>query len=390
MNGDRQRVRLMLLRAFAALSSPLRPRRVPALPAAPRILLIRPDHIGDLLFATPALRALRRALPDAHLACTVGPWGQAVLENNPHLDEIIVCEFPAFTRKPKASLLAPYRTLWKWADQLRLWHFDLAIVLRFDHWWGALLTYLAGIPRRVGYDILQCRPFLSRAVPYVGQRHEVLQNLTLVEQAIQESGRDVLKDPGTLEFVVTHKDREHIAGYLTEHGVKQDQNVVAIHPGAGAAVKQWRAEAFAEVADAIVHRRKVNVVITGSRDELDLAWSVYARMHSDAIVAAGDTTLGQLGALFRRCGLVIGPDCGPLHLAVATGTPTVHLYGPVDPHKFGPWGEPDKHLVLTSDRECIPCNHLDYSAEELPSHPCVREITSEAVLAAAQQLLGST
>lgn len=389
MNGDRQRLRRMLLRAFAALSSPLRPRSVPALRTAPRILLIRPDHIGDLLFATPALRALRKTVPDAHLACMVGPWGQAVLENNPYVDEIVVCEFPAFTRKPKADLLAPYRTLRKWADQLRSSHFDLAIVLRFDHWWGALLTYLAGIPQRVGYDIPECRPFLSRAVPYVGQQHEVVQNLTLIKQAIQDSGRDVLKYPDTLEFVVTQKDREYIAGYLTERGVKEDQDVVAFHPGAGAAVKQWRTEAFAEVADAIVHRWKVNVVITGSRDELDLAWSVYARMQCEAIVAAGDTTLGQLAALFRRCSLVIGPDCGPLHLAVATGTPTVHLYGPVDARKFGPWGEPDRHLVLTSDRECIPCDRLDYSAEELPSHPCVREISSEVVLAAAGQLLGS-
>ena len=146
-------------------------------------------------------------------------------------------------------------------------------------------------------------------------------------------------------------------------------------------------EAWAQVADAIADRWQARIVITGGRDELDLAWSVYARMYSDAIVAAGDTTLGQLAALFERCRLVMGPDCGPLHLALATGTPTVHLHGPVDPRKFGPWGDPEKHLVLTSDRECIPCNRLDYSFQELPSHPCVREITTEAVLGAADRLL---
>jgi lipopolysaccharide heptosyltransferase II len=414
MSASRQRLRLALLRAFAALSWPLIRRRAPALPAAPRILLIRPDHVGDLLFATPALRALREALPDAHLACMVGPWGQAVLAGNPNLDEIIVCEFPAFTRKPKVSLLAPYRLLRTWAASLRSLRFDMAIVLRFDHWWAALLAYLAGIPSRVGYDISECRPFLTQALPYANQRHEVLQNWTLVEQAVKAYRDEAFGRVSSLgprisypghgssnqkatwdclaptEFAVLPKDQEHIARYLARGGVTVGQDLVAIHPGAGAAVKLWRAEAWAQVADALIHRWRVGIVITGSGDELDLAWSVYARMHSHATVAAGDTTLGQLAALFQRCRVVIGPDCGPLHLAVATGAPTVHLYGPVDPVKFGPWGDPEKHLVLTSDRDCIPCNRLDYSAQELPSHPCVREITAEAVLEAAQRLLQRT
>jgi len=130
------------------------------------------------------------------------------------------------------------------------------------------------------------------------------------------------------------------------------------------------------------------IVITGSRDELDLAWSVSARMRSEAIVAAGDTSLAQLAALFARCRLVLGPDCGPLHLAVAAGTPTVHLYGPVDVHKFGPWGAPERHLVVTSNRACIPCDRLDYSPEELADHPCVREIPVHDVVEAARKLLG--
>ncbi len=387
MSPSRQRLRLALLRAFAALSSPLRRGRLHVLPAAPRILVIRPDHIGDLLFATPALRVLRKAFPSAHLACMVGPWGRAVLENNPHLSEIIVCEFPAFSRRLKASLLAPYRKLHEWAAQLESRRFDMAIVLRFDHWWGALLTYSAGIPRRLGYAIPECQPFLTRVVPYISLQHEVQQDVTLIEQAVQESGRQVPEAPLTLEFEIPARDQEYIASYLAEHGVTADQGLVAIHPGAGAPVKQWGPEAFAAVADAIARRWRFKVVITGARDELDLAWSIYARMRFDPIVAAGETSLGQLAALFQRCRLVIGPDCGPLHLAVAAGTPTVHLYGPVDPRKFGPWGKPEKHLVVSSHRECVPCNRLDYSAQELPSHPCVREIPVQAVLEAAQKLL---
>lgn len=397
MSASRQRARLVMLRSFATLSVPARPRIPPAFPNAPRILVLRPDHIGDLLFATPALHALRLALPQAHLTCMVGPWGQAVLEHNPNLDELILCDFPGFSRKPKGPALAPYRELRRWAERLKAECFDLALVLRFDHWWGALLSYLAGVPHRVGYDLAECKPFLTRAVPYVSQRHEVLQNLTLVHEALESAGvvatsvtssrestlQVVAARP--LEYVITAEDEEYTAQYLRAHGVQAGQTLVAIHPGAGAPVKLWRAEGWAEVADAIACRWRARVVLTGGRDELALAWSVYARSQCEPIVVAGRTSLGQLAALFRRCRLVLGPDCGPLHLAVAVGTPTVHLYGPVDRQKFGPWGPADKHLVITSGRDCIPCNRLDYGARELQQHPCVCEISVSAVLEAVER-----
>jgi ADP-heptose:LPS heptosyltransferase len=396
MSAERQRMRLALLRLFGMVSAALRPAAPSGLPAKPRVLLMRPDHIGDLLFATPAIRALREALPEAHLACLVGPWGEAVLHDNPHLDEILLCEFPGFTRQPKGSWLAPYRTLWHWARQLQPAHFDLALVLRFDHWWGALLAYLTGIPIRIGYDIAECRSFLTDAVPYASARHEVLQNLTLVQHALSCFGRgagpvaSVDPDSGPLEFAVQAKDRQWVDRYLAEHGVTPEQDLVAVHPGAGAAVKLWRSEAWSELADLLSERWSVCVVITGSRGELDLAWSVYAYMNEEAIVAAGATTLGQLAALFQRCRLVLGPDCGALHLAVAVGTPTVHLYGPVDVRKFGPWGDALRHVVVTSGRDCIPCNRLDYSAAELSDHPCVREIAVDGVLSMANRLLSQS
>lgn len=395
MRGSRQLLRFALLRAFAAL--PLHPtltgRNVGG--EAPRILLIRPDHIGDVLFATPALRVLRQACPDAHLVAMVGPWGRAVIEHNPNLDELIVCEFPAFSRRPKASFLAPYRLLQQWAGQLRSQRFDLAIVLRFDHWWGALLACLAGIPQRVGYDIPECRPFLTEAVPYDSHRHEVEQNLTLIKAAIRVLGTETsvesvavdLAQQNTLDLAITPQDKDYVARYLAQRGVGTAERPIAIHPGAGAAVKLWLPESWARVADTLVTSCAARIVLTGNREELDLAWSVSAHMRADAIVAAGDTSLGQLAALFERCRLVIGPDCGPLHLAVAVGTPTVHLYGPVDAAKFGPWGAPEKHVVVTSNRACIPCNRLDYAAQELPAHPCVRKIAVETVLGAVQKVL---
>lgn len=388
LRTPRQRLRLLLLRLFARLTrnpgfQPGDAKHTEESPPQPaRILVIRPDHLGDLLFTTPALRALRQRYPDAHITALVGPWGATVLSNNPQLDEIISLPFPAFSRQPKASLWQPYRLLFSWARQLR-GRFDLAFVLRFDHWWGTTLAYLARVPRRVGYAMPECTPFLSDPVPYVAGRHEVAQNLSLVLWDVLDKKRpDLLNGPRSkdhpLEFHIPEQANAWVGRALPA------APLIAIHPGAGAAIKLWQVERWAAVGDALAEEMSAKVLLTGAQDERALCLEIAARMKHTVQVMAGETTLDQLAALLSRCRLVLGPDSGPLHLAVALGTPTVHLYGPVDPTTFGPWGLPERHAVITSAWPCIPCNRLDYGVSELAHHPCVREIPVDAVLAAAR------
>ena len=158
-------------------------------PCPRNILLIRPDHLGDLLFVTPGLHALRTALPDARLTLLVGPWNLDVVRDNPDVDAILTCPFPGFERRPKADALAPYRLLTETAKQLRGEAFDAALILRFDHWWGAWLAAEAGIPARIGYDVPETRPFLTEPVAYTADRHEVLQNTRLLHSGRAERGR---------------------------------------------------------------------------------------------------------------------------------------------------------------------------------------------------------
>jgi heptosyltransferase-2/heptosyltransferase-3 len=401
----RQAARLHLLQLWG--------QRYPkAAPAAPqRILVIRPDHLGDLLFATPALHLLRASFPDAHIAALVGPWGEAVLTGNPDLDETIPCPFPGFTRQPKGSPLEPYRLLRREAHRLAAMQFDLALVLRFDHWWGAWLAAAAGIPQRLGYAIAEVQPFLTQATPYVPGRHEVVQNLALALAAGDGerltvtskrlsvngersaiSGGDGFDSDWRLRFAVGAGDEAAAAALLPA----ADRPVVALHPGSGAAVKRWRSAAWAELAGRLAVEHGAQVIFTGSAGEAELIDPVLALLAGGqplpqaAISLGGQTSLGVLAAVYRRCALVIGPDSGPLHLAVAAGTPTVHLYGPVDRRTFGPWGDPQRHVVVTSDWGCIPCNRLDWPAGALADHGCVRDIAVETVWAAARQRLLAT
>jgi lipopolysaccharide heptosyltransferase II len=389
----RQQVRLALLRLFARLSAPFFPISNIQSPISnlhpSSILLIRPDHLGDLLFTTPALRALRESFPQARITGLVGPWAEAVVASNPCLDEVMLCPFPGLARQPKRSIIEPYIVLWRYARLLRENEFDLAVVLRFDHWWGALLAYLARIPHRVGYDIAEVKPFLTDAVPYVPGRHEVEQNLALAEATGVQGEHPITPAAYPLEFPLRAQDQEFATRYLAEQGMGEDDLLVCIHPGAGAPVKLWRKEGWARVADALVERYGAKVILTGSASEEPLVQAIAERMASQPLVAAGQTTLGGLAALMARCRLVLGVDSGPLHLAVAVGTPTVHLYGPVDSRTFGPWGDPARHVVLASEMDCIPCNRLDYREDELEAHPCVRDISEAQVTEAARRLLDS-
>jgi len=308
------------------------------------------------------------------------------MERNANADQVLVCPFPGFTRQPKPSFLQPYALLGSHARLLQGQGYDLALVLRFDHWWGALLAYWAGIPQRVGYALPELRPFLTQPVLYTPGRHEVEQNLTLIRAAWQRKGPPI-EEAGALEFNPSAEDTEFATRYLVERGIEPQTPLIVIHPGAGAPVKLWRTEGFAQVGDRLVERYKARLLITGSSQEEGLVREIASHMRSQPLIAAGQTTLGQMAALMAHANLVMGVDSGPLHLAVAQGVPTIHLYGPVDHRAFGPWGDLRRHRVVISDLDCIPCNRLDYTPEELGEHPCVRLITVEEVLDVACSLM---
>jgi lipopolysaccharide heptosyltransferase II len=368
-------IRHALLRAIAALPVPTsRSRR------ANRILLIRPDHLGDVLLTTPAIRALRAEHPHTEIHALVGPWSANLLANYPEIDMVLTLPFPGFSRNPKESWRSPYQFALHSASQLRRIRYSSAIIFRPDHWWGAMLAFLAGIPDRVGYDLPDVAPFLTYKVQHQRQ-HVILQNLRLVEGWIGKHDPQAVQ----LHFPVNHDDLSYIKGYLHEWGIGAGDSLICIHPGSGTQVKQWLEEQWAIVADTLADQLDARIVITGSEQELYLAKNIAARMKHSPCITAGDTNIGQLAALFSRSRVVLGPDSGPLHLAAAVGAPTVALFGPADPLEFGTWGDPQKHIVLTSNIDCRPCRVLDWSGDNLEYHPCVREITVGRVLEAARR-----
>lgn len=379
----RQWLRLALLRFYAGVA-PAPRAGLADMPDDARLLVIRPDHLGDVLFMTPALRLLRHARPHAHVTALVGPWAARVLQGNPAVDEVLTCPFPGFTRQRKGSLWEPYRLLYDYAKRLAAQRFDAALILRPDHWWGALLAYRARIPCRLGTARPETIPFLTLALADAPSQHEVARNLALVA-ALPPSpliGEGPAVGAG-LAFYLTDEDRTFADRMLGD----QDAAWIAIHPGAGAPVKRWRPDAWAQVGSILARETGARIILTGSADEARQCQEIAALMQPPPLVLAGQTDLGGLAALYARCRLVLGPDNGPLHLAVAVGTPTVHLYGPADPASFGPWGDPARHRIVTLGIGCSPCRHLDWPKVELGEHPCVWAIPVERVMEEVRRIL---
>jgi heptosyltransferase-2/heptosyltransferase-3 len=359
----------------------------PATPARAELVLLRPDHLGDVLLLLPALERLRRSLPELRIVLVVGPWSQAVVARNPHVDEVLTLPFPGFTRRRPAHPIAPYVQLCRAAVRLRRRGSLAVVVLRDDHWWGAWLSRAAGIAVRAGADHPAVRPYLTHPV-HLSTLHSVERNCELLDAIARLLGGQPPTTPVTpttvpLRWYSWPGSAAEAQALLRAAHI--DRPYIAVHPGAGVAVKRWPVPRWIAVGRQLA-AAGFALVLTGGPDERELADAIRRGIGEQAVSLAGHTTIPVLAEILRGARLVIGPDSGPLHLAVAVETPTVHLFGPSQPEHFGPWGNPARHRVLDAGWRCPSCGNLDSGRPE--GAGCLLAITVDQVLATCWELLG--
>ena len=156
---------------------------LPVLPqrtTADRLLVIRPDHLGDVLLMMPAIRLIKLERPDIELHVICGKWAAELLAPYDEIDVVLTLEFPGFQRQRVSATRNPYLIALDSARMLREIGYGSALVMRPDHWWGAMLAFLAGIRERIGYDKANIAPFLTGRLPHQ-QEHAVLQNMRLAQ-----------------------------------------------------------------------------------------------------------------------------------------------------------------------------------------------------------------
>ena len=334
-----------------------------------RILIVAVNWLGDLIFMTPAIRAIRRAYPEGYIACLVPPRGVDLLCGNPHLDACIPFEESRGWR----GILQ----WWPLVRRLKQERFD-TVFLFHRSFSRTLAACLAGIRFRIGYRTWKRGWLLTEAVDPLPKDsvHKVVGYLKIVEAAgLQADGMHY--DVGLLP-----EDKKAADALLRQWGVCAGDRLVALHPGANWQLKRWPARCFASLADQLTTQCQVKVVFIGDQKDLPLVEQITRQMKTTPLVATGRTSFRQLGALLASTRLLISNDSGPLHLGLAVGIPVVGLFGPTVPDLSGPLDR-TKAVALFGSIGCpVPCYQL-----QCPVNLCMHEIRVEQVLQAAENFL---
>jgi lipopolysaccharide heptosyltransferase II len=322
-----------------------------------KILLVRLRQIGDVVFTTPAIRALRDRFPDAQISYVVEPAAAPIVERNTRLTQVIVA--------PRARGFAGLRRDVLLGLLLRDEHYDVAI----DFHGGpraSLLTWLSRAPIRIGYDIPGRSWMYTRVVARPREltaRHSVVNQWDLLKSlGVAHSSPDAYPVEMPLDPDVVRA----VGWRVAAAGVSPQDRLVVIHVSAGNPFRRWPIASFGDVAAALVtQHQNLCVLITSGPSERDAAGRViaHAREHvqtSDRarVVDCGDFSLSELRALVEGAALYIGGDSGPMHIAATSRVPMISIYGPTLPARSAPWrpAEWPAAAIEVEGLECRPCD----------------------------------
>ena len=186
---------------------------------------------------------------------------------------------------------------------------------------------------------------------------------------------------------LTDDEKKRAEEILAQHGVDLNKPVVGIHPGARKELKCWSPSGYATVADFIISERGGTVLLTGSPDEAKLAQRVADKMKQKAIILAGKTSIRELAAVISQCSLFIFNDSSPMHIAAATNTPTIAIFGPSKSIETAPYGK--GNMVVEKDFPCRYTCDEDVCKYSI-FNECMESITVNDVFKAVKELIEET
>jgi len=357
-----------------------------------RILVVKLASLGDMLTATPSLRALRTSFPEAHIGVLTTLSSAVALRGLDSFDEVITFDKFAFDRPTDALQSLP--SALRLAQDLRSGRWDTLVLLHhltttFGIAKYAALSLGSGAGRRVGLDNGRGRWFLTESAVDggFGWRHEVDYGLAVVRVL----GAQHPHAP-RLELCIAPDDAGWAAARWNELGLRE---TVLLVPGSGAfsRARRWAPERFAAVGRALYDKHGLTpLVLSGlDPDEQRLATSVAEQIGPIARVAPPAPSPQALGALLRRCRLVVANDGGVVHVATAVGAPVVAIFGPSNDRAWGPYPVDDpRHQVVRETLACAPCIHRGHrfgTPQGCPARTCLAILDVPQVLSAVERAL---
>jgi len=335
-----------------------------------KILIVRTDRLGDLILSTPVIKNLRLFFPKSHIAFICRPYTRDALEGNPDLDEVIVYDKYGKQKSLWASI--------KFAFYLRKREFDLAIILHPTNRIH-LITFLAGIPERVGWD-KKLGKLLTKRIKHTkqeGKKHELEYTLDLLRFL------DIPIKHSDTYFPVLPRAKTTVEQLLKDKGIVEDDKFIVIHPSASCPSKRWPQENFRKVIKLLKEKLSFKIIVITSQSEREFGEELVG--DSGVIDLRGRLSIPELGALLKRAALFISNDSGPVHIAASFNTPVISIFGRADsglsPLRWGPGGRRSFHFH--KDVGCTKC--LAHSC--IKGFLCLAKITPQEVVDKAMSFL---
>lgn len=348
----------------------LNPKEAPAF--ARNILVIRLDHIGDVVLSGAMAQNLKTHYKGAKLTFLVSGAGRDLLEGNPFIDEFICYDAPWFKRGRKSVFgLDGFRAL---AKRLKNARFDLGMDPRGDlrH---ILLMRLAGIRYKAGYGITGGGFLLDLEAGYKQGLHAMERNL----QLLGPLGVKIV--PLAPLLYEKSQDRAFVEDFFKKNRIVDRDFKVALHLSAGNPAKNWLEPRSAELIKRLAVDFKARIIVIGAEADKTKNENIINASGAEVVNASGQIPLGKLFALLKRVDLFIGLDSGPAHIAAAAGTPTVVLYsGTNRAAEWSPVGS--RVAVIQKDTQCRGCGKT-----ECDNNICMSLISTEEVMSTVKRLL---
>ncbi|HKY29307.1 MAG TPA: lipopolysaccharide heptosyltransferase II [Pyrinomonadaceae bacterium] len=334
-----------------------------------RVVVRGTNWVGDAVMTIPALRELRRLLPDAYITLATSDWAKELFSQADYLDDLLIQD---------------NRSVFKNSRQWRKHNFDLAVIFP-NSFASALVPFLARVPFRIGYSSDRRKVLLTHAVPlpeWRSSKHEIFYYLNIVSEVGRLLGSEsVVHDPD-ISLQISEQSRQLGRELLHATGCNDAQRVIALCPGSiNSRAKRWPAERYAKLADDLIETLHAQVVLVGSKEELDVSVEVGRHMRNEPIVMTGKTTLAQAVAVLSNVDLLITNDTGPAHIASSLGRPTLVIFGPTNPLTTRPYSATSE--IVRHPPDCAPCMLRDCPID----HRCMTAITPEAVFERACVML---
>ena len=338
----------------------------------PRIVIRGANWVGDAIMTTPVVRAVKKNFPHGHVTLLVKPWVAPVFQNNPFVDEILIYQDRGRHKKGWGTV--------RLSRDLRRHKFDFAVLMQ-NAFEAALITFLAGIPHRLGYDTDARGLLLNCCIPL----DPALKKVHLIDYY-----RGILKGGGlvdhgrTLDLFIGKKQRAEAETILKSHGIDLAGPVIAINPGAtGGTAKRWFPDRFAALARRLASYFGVKILIFGGPGDHELGEKISIMAGGCCVNLAGTTTLATAFALIHRCSLFITNDSGLMHAAAALGVNQVAIIGSTNPITTPPSNANAR--VVRVPVPCSPCMKPECRYDH---HQCMDRISVDMVYGAAMDMEG--